>query len=174
MIRNHQKLGALQGIHTTDGGLGRLILNSSCRSSFWATVCTGGCSPSGSSCPRSYTLYVCMVGCSKAFYSSRPGCQQSGVRLILFFFSNFNISSVFGIQDTLLSYNPSGLHSQTPRPRAVVGLGCSPLGSPCRRSSFRAPVCMGAVPQQEDSTVCKPHELMWLTFFSCIGWMLRP
>ena len=28
------------------------------------------------------------------------------VRLIIFFFNNFNTSSVFGIQDTLLSYNP--------------------------------------------------------------------
>ena len=40
-----------------------------------------------------------------------------------FFFTNFNISTVFGIKDTLLSYNDSGLHSQTPRPGAVEGLG---------------------------------------------------
>ena len=36
---------------------------------------------------------------------------------------NVNISSVFGIKDTLLSCNPSGLHSQTPRPLAAEGLG---------------------------------------------------
>ena len=37
-----------------------------------------------------------------------------------FFFSQIliNISSVFGIKDTLLSFNPSWLHSQTPRPEA--------------------------------------------------------
>ena len=58
----------------------------------------------------------------KAFYSSRPGCRSNGVRLIHFLLTNFNISSVFGIKDTLLSYNPSGLHSQTPRPRAAEGL----------------------------------------------------
>ena len=39
-----------------------------------------------------------------------------------FFFTNFNISSVFGIQE-VLSYNLSGLHSQTPRPGDVEGLG---------------------------------------------------
>ena len=33
--------------------------------------------------------------------------------------------SVFGSQDTVLSYNPSGLHSQTPRPGAVEGLGAA-------------------------------------------------
>ena len=53
-------------------------------------------------------------------------CQQSGVRLIFlihFFFTNFTISSVFGIKDKLLLCNHSGLHSQTPRPGAVEGLG---------------------------------------------------
>ena len=51
-----------------------------------------------------------------------------------FFFINFNISSVFGIKDTLLSLNPSGLHSQTPRPGAVeawlrsTATGSRPLG----------------------------------------------
>ena len=48
---------------------------------------------------------------SKAFYSSRPGCRPSWVRLIYFFITNFNISSVSGIKETLLSFNPSGLHS---------------------------------------------------------------
>ena len=47
-----------------------------------------------------------------------------------FFFTNFNISSVFGIKGTLLpynaDYNPSGLHSQTPRPGAVEGLAQAP------------------------------------------------
>ena len=51
--------------------------------------------------------------------AKRPGCRQSGVRLIHFYFTNFNISSIFGIKDTLLSCNPSGLNSQTPRPGAV-------------------------------------------------------
>ena len=68
-------------------------------------------------------LPCCSLGLLKAFYSSRPGCRPSGVWLINFFFTNFNISSAFGIQDTVLSYNPSGLHSQTHRPGAVKGLG---------------------------------------------------
>ena len=38
---------------------------------------------------------------SQCIYSSRPGCRQSGVRLIHFFLTNFNISSLFGIQDTI-------------------------------------------------------------------------
>ena len=59
---------------------------------------------------------------ARAFFNSRPGCRPSGVLLIRFFFTNFNISSVFCIKDTLLSYNNSGLHSQTPRPGAVEGL----------------------------------------------------
>ena len=64
----------------------------------------------------------------KAFYSSRPGCRPSRhpFQLIHFFSTNFNISSVFGIKDTLLSCNPSGLHSQTLRPGAVEGLGYMP------------------------------------------------
>ena len=66
------------------------------------------------------TQIYSIEGPCKAFYSSRPGCRPSGVRLIHFFFTNFNISSVFGIKDTLLSYNPSGLHSQTHRPGAVA------------------------------------------------------
>ena len=33
------------------------------------------------------------------------------------------VSSVFGIKDTLLLFNPSGLHSQTPRPGVVERLG---------------------------------------------------
>ena len=52
--------------------------------------------------------------CTKALCSSRPGCRQSGVRLIHFFFTNFNISSVFGIKDTLLSCN--SLCSPQPQP----------------------------------------------------------
>ena len=38
------------------------------------------------------------------------------------FFNNFNISSVFGTKNKFISYNPSSLHSQTPRPGAVEGL----------------------------------------------------
>ena len=49
--------------------------------------------------------------------------DKGGVRLIHLIFTNFNISSVFGINDTLLSYNPSALHSKTPRPGDVEGLG---------------------------------------------------
>ena len=49
--------------------------------------------------------------------------DQVGSDYFIFFFTNFNISSVFGIQDTLLLYNPSGLHSQTPRRGALEGLG---------------------------------------------------
>ena len=40
-----------------------------------------------------------------------------------FFVTNFNVSWVIGIKDTLLSCNLSGLHSQTPRPGAVEALG---------------------------------------------------
>ena len=43
-----------------------------------------------------------------------------------FFLNDFNISSVFGVQDTLLSHNPSGLHSYTSRPGAVKGLASTP------------------------------------------------
>ena len=72
----------------------------------------------------------------KAFYSSRPGCRGGGVRLIHFLFTNFNISSVFGIKDTLLSCNPSGHHSQTPRPGAVEGLGLPRLTIANSNSNF--------------------------------------
>ena len=41
---------------------------------------------------------------------SKPGCLQSGVRLINFFFDNFNISSIFRYTGTLLLLNPWGLH----------------------------------------------------------------
>ena len=73
-------------------------------------------------------------GTSKAFYSSRPGCRPSGVQLIIFFFNNFNILSVFSIQYTVLSYNPAGLHSQTPRPGAVEDLGTAHEGGGCDQS----------------------------------------
>ena len=45
----------------------------------------------------------------------------------IFFFTSFSISSVFSIKDTLLSYNPSGLHLYTPMPGAVECLGLPPL-----------------------------------------------
>ena len=41
----------------------------------------------------------------------------------IFFINNFNISSLFGVKDTLLSYNHSGLYLWTSRPGAVEGLG---------------------------------------------------
>ena len=41
---------------------------------------------------------------------SWPGCQQSKVQLIIIFSINLRLHQYFGIQDTLLSLNPSGLY----------------------------------------------------------------
>ena len=56
--------------------------------------------------------------------STAPGQGVDRVEsdYFIFSFTNINISSVFDIQDTILSYNSSGLHSQTPRPGAVESL----------------------------------------------------
>ena len=54
----------------------------------------------------------------KASYSSRTRLSLQ-MESDFFFLTKFNISSVFSIKDTLLSCNPSGLHSQKPRPGAV-------------------------------------------------------
>ena len=45
--------------------------------------------------------------------STSPGLGADQVEsdLFIFFFTNFNVVSVFGIKDTPLSCNPSGLHS---------------------------------------------------------------
>ena len=49
--------------------------------------------------------------------STSPGLGVDKVESdqLIFSFTNIHFSAVFDITDTLLSYNPSGLHSQTPR-----------------------------------------------------------
>ena len=63
---------------------------------------------------------------------SRPGCQQSGVRLIHFFFNNFYISSIFRYRRHIfiiksfrapLCSPSSGVQRPWPRPSTALGLG---------------------------------------------------
>ena len=72
-------------------------------------------------------ISIKMCDQSKALYMPGLGVDKPESDSLIFFFKNFNISSVFGIHDTLLSYKPSGLHLQTPRPGAVEDLTKAPL-----------------------------------------------
>ena len=108
---------------------------------------------------------------AKAFYSARPGCRPSGGWLI-FFFTNFYISLVFGIQDTLsqpvaevLAY----LHVQ------ISSISCWVVGSilACawKKNTDTAIVGYRWTGNTTPCTVnwCKKVRVAWLASSYCMG-----
>ena len=86
----------------------------------------------------------------------RPTAPALGVDKVesdyFFFFTNFIISSVFGIQDALLSYNPSGLHLSTTRHGALESLGTARVVRTACTSPQNAPDLQAVVYTARSST----------------------
>ena len=78
-----------------------------------------------------YTMHEVLRGYCQGLLQLQAWVLTKWSPINSFFFTNFYFSSVFGIKDTLLSCNPSGLHSPTPRTGAVEGLGTAHEGGGC-------------------------------------------